>query len=145
MRFLQDFNNREMPHVTEEERMLVVRMVVDHLVKVTGTHYPTGIQKEAAAKAIVHALPCLSVRVEGVAPWAHFYNSKTNSFIGTRLKYLRDQHLNPSERRRTTKAGGKAKKNQKLLDESSPDDFTAAKLLVRLNYLFVSLNFNHLF
>ena len=85
-RILKEYSSRSLAKLTESERQCMLRILVDFLVKHTGTMYPPSDYKKALAKAIMKAFPDQAVRVKGVSPWTHYFNSKTNSYIATRLK-----------------------------------------------------------
>lgn len=72
-----------------EERIIIVQIGVDMLVKKVENLYPTADQKEKLAISIVHYFPCLAVSLCRVSSHCHFYNKKSNSYIETRLKTLR--------------------------------------------------------
>lgn len=77
--------------ILNEERITIVKVAVNFLTDQQINLYPTSLQKHALAEAIVNAFPCLKCDVPGVSPHCSFYNNKTNSFIETRLKTMRQR------------------------------------------------------
>ena len=94
---------------------------VDKLCSIFTDSYPPNAHKEAMAKAIIEAFPCLAINRPGCQPWSHFW-SCSMGFIEMRLKTLRKK-LTPSKQKRAYRSSkSKTAAAQTQISETKDDE-----------------------
>lgn len=130
-KFLKKYLRKKDPVISIEERKTIVRVTVNGLTTQIKSLYPTSIQKNALAEAIVDAFPCLKGDLPGISPHSAFYNNKTNNFIETQIKSMRKS--NPQKRKLGLTNKEMASKNKKTKRDSLKNDFETEKQQVSNN------------
>ena len=117
---LKEYAERNKAYITEAERVEVVNISYNYLVRTCG-HYPSRTTKE---KSIVVAFPCLSAELlEGEVVesqllnqhYSHFYCSRTGGYLETKLKKGR-KALPKESRKRVEKEREGVRKRLKLVN-----------------------------
>lgn len=125
---LKEYADRIRAYITESERVEIVNIAYNYLVRTCG-HYPSRTIKEKLAKAIVFAFPCLSAELlQGEVVdeskilnqhYSHFYCSRTGGYLETKLKKGR-KALPKESRKRVEREREGVRKRLKLVNGFVP-------------------------